>query len=213
MKDTQSGKIIPTKVRNAEIVKEKRRQIFKAASELFSEKGYHSTSMRDISEKSGINLSYLYQFIETKDDILYLFYMHMHEQWSDVFSVLADKKTDEDLIIRFKRFIETGFGTVKKMESAIRTMYSESRHLSAESLKVILARENRLTEELEQFIRRGVAAGIFNVPDVNATASIVQYLLVIHALRAWNFKEKDFDRFVEKTTDFILNGLGVSTKK
>src|SRR5690606_38672840 len=45
--------------------------ILKAAVELFSEKGYHATSMRDIAQRLGMQAGSLYAHIKSKDDLLF----------------------------------------------------------------------------------------------------------------------------------------------
>lgn len=79
-KSYDSKKVI-TQVKNTDLVEQKHHQIVQAASRLFSEKGYHKTSLRDISRESGINLSYIYKYISKKDDILYLFYQYIETFW------------------------------------------------------------------------------------------------------------------------------------
>jgi TetR/AcrR family transcriptional regulator, cholesterol catabolism regulator len=213
MKNTNFPKVVVTKSSNPLIVQEKHRQIYLAAKELFSQKGYNCTSMRDIAVKSGINLSYIYQFIESKDDILYMFYEQLHEKWSKVFDLLS-LDSGEDLVPQFEKFLKTGFKTVSEMASEVSTMYSESRHLRLESLKSILSQESKLTKDIDKFIDKGVRQGVFKVSDSYMAANIIQYLLVIYALRSWNIKKRySQKRFIELTINFIFKGLGVSVTR
>src|SRR5918999_2878231 len=46
-------------------------QIADVATRLFSERGYHGTSMRDIAEGSGVRAASLYAHIARKEDLLY----------------------------------------------------------------------------------------------------------------------------------------------
>lgn len=48
-----------------------REQIISAAGRLFSQKGYHATSIREIAEASGILSGSLYAHIRSKEDLLY----------------------------------------------------------------------------------------------------------------------------------------------
>ncbi len=49
---------------------EKTRLILDTALELFAEKGYHQTSINDISKKAGISKGLLYNYFEGKDEVL-----------------------------------------------------------------------------------------------------------------------------------------------
>src|ERR671914_2470147 len=46
--------------------------ILRNAARIFAEKGYHSTSMRDISRETGVSLSGLYYYCKSKDELLFL---------------------------------------------------------------------------------------------------------------------------------------------
>lgn len=53
-----------------QIRKEKRHQIMDAALELFSHDGYHSTSIAKISQKAGISKGLMYNYFESKEDLI-----------------------------------------------------------------------------------------------------------------------------------------------
>ncbi len=201
---------IKTQVENEELVGQKHQQIIQAASELFSKKGYHRTTMRDISKASGIDLSYLYRFISSKDDILYLYYRHLDQQWRDVYRPLAED-TEEDPVQQLKNFIQSFLEVALRLNREMLTMYTESRHLEKDSLYAVLAMEYKSIKFIEQLIIRGVEREVFKVDDAWLTANIIQYLLVFRALRGWNFKDRyTFGRFVNLMTRYILRSLGVN---
>ena len=202
-------KKVPTKIGNKEIVKKKHEQIIRAASELFAKKGYHSTSMRDISDASGINLSYLYHYVSSKDDILYLFYKDLYEDL-DVFYQYLENPTDEDPIEQIKNFIRLILEHIHKKNDEMLTMYTESRHLNRDSLYAVLELESQHTKSIENLISRGIQKGCFRTDSPLMVSNMIQYLLLIEPLRRWNFRhEYTFTRFSELVTDFILKALDV----
>src|SRR5437879_12595297 len=54
----------------------KLKHILGHAARVFSEKGYEGASIRDISRASGVSLSGLYYYFESKQKLLYLFQIH-----------------------------------------------------------------------------------------------------------------------------------------
>ena len=46
--------------------------ILRIAARIFAEKGYHSTSMRDISRETGVSLAGLYYYCKSKEELLFL---------------------------------------------------------------------------------------------------------------------------------------------
>ena len=70
-----------------------RRKIYEAAMELFREKGFEETTMRDIAAKAGVALGGAYYYFSSKDAIVLSFYREMQETSTPlVGGALTDKK-------------------------------------------------------------------------------------------------------------------------
>ncbi|MBU2549547.1 MAG: TetR/AcrR family transcriptional regulator [Proteobacteria bacterium] len=209
MAEKKSKREIKSQVENKELIKKWHTQIVGAASELFSQKGYHRTTLRDISAASKINISDIYRYISSKDDILYLFYLYLYEQWVPAYDRVA-QSSDADPIEQMKDLIESILEFMLKWRSEMLTLYTESRHLEKESLYAVLSMESRTVRLVQTIIDRGVEKGVFNVPDTFMAANIIQYLLGIQAMRGWNFDDQyTFKRFCELITIFVFRSLGV----
>lgn len=69
-----------------------RKKIYQAAMELFREKGFEETTMRDIAAKAGVALGGTYYYYSSKDAIVLAFYREMQEaSTAHVTAGLADK--------------------------------------------------------------------------------------------------------------------------
>ncbi len=212
MKKKNVTKKVVAQVANEEIVAKKHEQIARAAGELFSIKGYHRTTMRDISRASGINLAYLYQYVSSKDDILYLFYMHLYKQWIPIFQSLEDES--QNPVHQLKKFLGLMLELIHKLHNELITMYGDCRYLERESLHSVLAAESETIKSLEKLIHRGAREGAFKTQDPCIAANIIQYLVTFEALRGWNFRDRGtFTRTVELVQEFVLRALGVNGKK
>lgn len=74
-----------------------RRKIYEAAMELFREKGFEETTMRDIAAKAGVALGGAYYYFSSKDAIVLAFYHEMQEASNEpVRSALAGHKKLKD---------------------------------------------------------------------------------------------------------------------
>ena len=51
-------------------------RILRIAAEVFAEKGYHQASIRDISRATGVSLSGLYYYVESKEELLFRIQEH-----------------------------------------------------------------------------------------------------------------------------------------
>ena len=55
---------------------DKLQRILRIASEVFAEKGYHQASIRDISKATGVSLSGLYYYVDSKEELLFRIQEH-----------------------------------------------------------------------------------------------------------------------------------------
>ena len=67
-----------------------RQRILDAALDLFTERGYDATSLREIAEQLGITKAALYYYFPSKDDILLALHMRLHEIGSAAFSRVGE---------------------------------------------------------------------------------------------------------------------------
>jgi len=64
--------VIRTRSNDEKLVQEKRHLIARCAIELFAEKGFKATTMRELAQACGMAQGAVYHYIGTKDDILHL---------------------------------------------------------------------------------------------------------------------------------------------
>ena len=100
---------------NAEIIRarstpkanETRRRIYEAALEMFREKGFEQTTMRDIARQAGVALGAAYYYFDSKDAIVLAFYQEMqdraHQPTLDAMAK-EGKLRDRILVVLEKRF-------------------------------------------------------------------------------------------------------------
>ena len=98
---------IPTTIKNKKLVQKRREQIVLAAIELFSQKGFHQTTLRDLSERSSISYGNIYDYVGSKQDIFYL----IHEYLCDIaFCRLTELLNSvRDPMERLRRMIRAEF--------------------------------------------------------------------------------------------------------
>ena len=204
---------VVAQIESKELVQKRHDQIFKEALKLFSKKGYHRTTMRQIAKATGINLSYLYKYISSKDDILYLFYHRLHAMFEPIYDEVRSEP-GANPANQLRTLLLKMLTTIHNNRAAVLTMYTESRHLEPDSLSAVLEKESEMVGVIEELILKGIETGDFKTKDPFMAANIIQFLLVIEALRGWNFKNRySFEEFVELITEFIMNGLRAKNSK
>jgi len=182
-------KRINTQIKDAELVKKKRLQIAVGASKLFIKKGYGQTSMREISKAAGLTIGNLYDYITKKEDVLYLVFDVFHSIWVNK---LEEEGVFEigDPIEQFDTAIQKMLELVEDYRDMVLLMYTESKLLPKDFLKVILEKESRLVKCFEDILEHGVKKGVFKVKEPFLVANVIVYLLSLWPLRGWNLKKR-----------------------
>ena len=88
------------KPRTTQRAEDTRRKIYEAAMELFREKGFEETTMRDIAAKAGVALGGAYYYYSSKDAIVLAFYAVMQQEGNaPILHELAGKKKLRERIL------------------------------------------------------------------------------------------------------------------
>lgn len=90
-------KQILSSVKDQDLIEKRRNQMIKGAITLFKEKGFHRTTTREIARESGFSIGTLYEYIRTKEDVLFLvcdsIYLQVRERLDAVID-LQDPSVD-----------------------------------------------------------------------------------------------------------------------
>ena len=84
-----------------------RRRIYEAAMDMFREKGFEQTTMRDIAAKAGVALGGAYYYFSSKEAIVLAFYQEMQEgSHEEILQAIAGEKKLKDRLrcVMEKRF-------------------------------------------------------------------------------------------------------------
>ena len=136
-------KDVLTLVKNPDLVERRRRQIVDAAVGLFIEKGFHKTTTRQIASAAGFSIGSLYEYIKSKEDILYLVCDAIHEEVEHhVTEALAQADQGQDALAQA---IREYFLVCHRMSDHILLIYQETQSLPAQWRKLVLEHELYIT--------------------------------------------------------------------
>ena len=87
MKRTKAGEIKPkeveTRIKSLELIDRRRRQIVEGALRVFTAKGFDQATVREIANEAGLTMGSLYNYIRSKEDIIYIVYDYVTQQLRD----------------------------------------------------------------------------------------------------------------------------------
>lgn len=158
--------------------KERRQRLLECSIDLFVEKGYFDTPVREIINKSGFGTGTFYNYFIDKEDIL----KTLLEEFADqiISSVSSYYTTEKDL---YKRFIETKRVTMEVFarNEKMSEIYSRVAGTSEAIDKCLKQFEDKLIEFYIRNIEYGINKGVFNnvsVPPVaHAILAVEKFLL------------------------------------
>jgi AcrR family transcriptional regulator len=78
-----------------------RSRILKAGSELFAERGYKATTVRQIATRAGTTHTTVYNYYKSKDAVLYAILGEIGSQVSERFERIVEASADEDAFSRW----------------------------------------------------------------------------------------------------------------
>lgn len=205
--DGHVRELINVTAKTTDAIDRKHRQIVDGACRIFFKKGYHPTSIREISEAAGMSMGQLYHYISSKDDVLFLIHRHMQTSW---YKFLTERLVEDPdnpvktLVDAMKLTME--FHTTNK--KLLQFIYSESKYLSKKHLQVVLQMDDKNVVQFwrERLIDIQQKYGL--ALDINSTANILVYLNVYIALRGWNLKDRPIREHQEMVTKFVLKAIG-----
>ena len=178
------------------LVERRRRQLIAAATKIFIEKGYHQTSIRDLAKATSFSMGNLYDYIRTKEDILYLVHQDMIHH---VYRTLFDIQEDEFEIRsgELAAIIRNALEKTYNFQEEITLLYRESGSLSKEMLQSILDQETRYITMLKRLLDEANKKGLARIEDTYFFANLVVYLLSFLSLRRWSLKHYSRDQAVD----------------
>ena len=199
---------IKTAVKDEDRVRDRRQQLVEAAVQVFMAKGFHTTTVRDIGQAANLTQGTIYNYVRSKDDILYLVCDHVVTAYQDaVRASLADLGEDEPALEAIVRAVTE---TMYDYQDYILLIYHESHALDRGSLHAILGR----VEEFVAFIREAMlAAGVrAEERQMEVLANIVTFLPTMVALRRWLLRRvASREEVIDSLTRFMLRGLKSET--
>ncbi|MCP3901474.1 MAG: TetR/AcrR family transcriptional regulator [Desulfobacteraceae bacterium] len=197
---------VPTQIKNPELVQQRRRQIIDSTVKLFIEHGYHKTTTRMIAKASGFSIGSLYEYVSSKEDLLYLVCKTIHAEVNTAVEEALSRKGDERE--RFAEVIREYLLVVDKMSAHVLLMYQVTQFLPKKWRQRVLENELNITMIFIDILKDLNGKGVF--PDfddktINLLGHNISVLGHMWAFRRWNI-EKDYtiEEYIEIQTDFIL---------
>lgn len=208
-RDLSTIKDVPTQVKDPELVKRRRRQIVDAAVELFIKKGFHKTTTREIAQRAELSIGSVYEYVSTKEDVLYLVCDVIHaEAERQISEALARTTGGRETLAEV---IREYFLVCDRMSDHILLVYQETQSLPSRWRKKVLENEVRFTGNFKEVLQRLVAAGELPTLEERILELVAHNITVLGHMwtfRRWFLRRRySIEDYIDMQTALICGDL------
>jgi NAD(P)-dependent dehydrogenase (short-subunit alcohol dehydrogenase family)/DNA-binding transcriptional regulator YbjK len=197
---------IPTTIKNQNLVKRRRKQIVLAAIKLFSEKGFHKTTLRELAGEANLSYGNIYDYVGSKEDIFSLIHDYAANLAIQALKYSIDNVTDP--VEKLRRIIRTEFSLMDNLSDAILLIYQDSHILSKPYLHKLLSLERAHLHLIEQTIEECVNTGRLVKCNVRLTANLIKSMIDSWVIKRWDLRGFADRLETERTIlELIFNGI------
>lgn len=200
-------------VKDERLVQKRRDQMIKGAVTLFKQKGFHRTTTREIAKAAGFSIGTLYEYIRSKEDVLYLvcdsIYDHVRERLEQ------DLEQKKATLLSLKMGIGHYFRVMDEMQDEVLVMYQEAKSLTKDALPYVLKKEMEMAAMFESLIVRCVENGELQLSEKQI--ELISHNIIVEgqmwAFRRWALQKLyTLDEYIELQTEQLFHGIHSSTQ-
>lgn len=197
---------IESSVKDESLIEKRREQMIRGAVTLFKEKGFHRTTTREIAKAAGFSIGTLYEYIRTKEDVLYLVCDSIYDE---VHSRLDRLDIEKGSISVLVSAIEHYYTLIDEMQDEFVVMYQESKSLPKDALNYVLNKELQMMAIFERLLTQCVENGEIQMTPKEVVMA-AHHLFVqgqMWAFRRWALDDFTIQEFIDIQTKFLLQGM------
>ncbi|MFP3917556.1 TetR/AcrR family transcriptional regulator [Lysinibacillus telephonicus] len=199
--------LVQSSVKDESLIEIRRKQIVNGALKLFKEKGFHRATTREIAKAAGFSIGTLYEYIRTKEDVLFLVCDNIYDQ---VMKRLSRISTSSGTIEELKEAIRQYFLLIDSMVDEFTIMYQETKSLGKEAQQYVLKKELEMTALFEKILKTLVHAGTINMSnqEIYLAANHIVVQGQSWAFRKWALNKRfTIQDFTIAQTKMCLSGI------
>lgn len=204
---------VQASVKDERLVKKRRDQMIKGAVTLFIQKGFHRTTTREIAKASGFSIGTLYEYIRTKEDVLYLVCDSIYDQVAERLQKGLDTK--QGTLESLKQGMADYFKVVDEMQDEVLVMYQEVKALTKDALPYVLKKEIEMVGMFEHVITLCVENGELDLPEekIKMIAHNIFVQGQMWAFRRWSLQKMySIEEYIQLQTNLLFQGIKDSGK-
>lgn len=200
-------KKVPTSIKDQQLIEKRRNQMIKGAVNLFKEKGFHRTTTREIAKASGFSIGTLYEYIRTKEDVLFLVCDSIYERVKERMEQAIDM--EKQSISSLKNAVRSYFQLIDDMQDEVIVMYQEVKSLPRDAQEYVMQKEKDMVHMLERVIQNSLPYDLSD-KEITLIANNIFVQGQMWSFRRW-ILQKDFtlEEYMEKQLSLLFQMLNL----
>ena len=184
----------------------RKEQVIRSAAELFREKGYAASSMRDLAQKLGIEAASLYSHIKSKEEILQQLCFDMALEFRK--SLTEVEKKNVTATEKLRLGIIGHIQVMAQDLTASAVFMNEHRHLSQPFLNDFLLLRINYINRFKAIIEDGTSKGEFK-ETIDKKLAVMTLFSSLNWMPMWYDPQSKIDpqNLGQQLADMLVNGL------
>jgi TetR/AcrR family transcriptional regulator, cholesterol catabolism regulator len=198
---------VKSSVKDESLIEKRREQMIRGAVKLFKEKGFHRATTREIAKAAGFSIGTLYEYIRTKEDVLYLVCDSIYNEVHDRLTALP---IQEGTVDGLRVAIDQYYHLIDDMSDEFLVMYQESKSLPKDALQYVLKKEMEMVALFENLLQACANSGELRI-DKEELGIAAHHIVVqgqMWAFRRWAMhKNYLIEDYIRVQTDQLFKGV------
>ncbi len=186
-------------------------RILQAATRLFGERGYPSTSMRDIGDAVGLLAGSLYSHISSKEALLFKIVDTGLDRYLDAVTPIAT--SDDPADVRLREAIRAHVRLVADNVEETLVALHQWKFLSDDNRHWVVAKRKAGADLFARILTEGIESGVFR-PAAHPDITVAGILGTLNWVPEWFSPQGPAtpDEIADDLADLVLGGLTVPSR-
>lgn len=184
----------------------RKEQVIRSAAQLFREKGYAASSMRDLAQKLGIEAASLYSHIKSKEEILQYLCFDMATEFRKSLDEVEKQKVPASEKLRLGIIGHISVMAKDLIASAV--FMNEHRHLSQPYLRDFLLLRINYINRFKSIIEDGIRTGEFK-ESIDKKLAVMTLFSSLNWMPMWYNPDSNImpNEIGQQLADMLISGL------
>lgn len=182
--------------------------VVKTAIDVFVKKGYDGSTMSEIAEKVNISKGSLYNFVGSKENLIYLISDYVEQKFA-VIGRNLNSQTRLTSIEALCLYIGDYLEIINALQDAVISMSHIVVKLGKEGRRRMFTNVVKVQDDVEALLIEGIKTGEFRVENTKLAAISISNLLGGWASNRWQLsKMMTLEQYKEQMANMILKMVG-----